>query len=112
MKQTLMGRSLVFGSILAVVLTGCASAPPLTDAGAHVRRITTKQAQACKFVQTVQYDDRIFSTGKTPTVMQAIGENNLRNAVGRTDANAFVVTKDESDWFLGTISYQADAYEC
>jgi len=44
--------------------------------------------------------------------MQAIGENNLRNAVGRTDANAFVVTKDESDWFLGTISYQADAYEC
>jgi hypothetical protein len=95
-----------------VLLTSCASAPTLTDAGAHVREITAKQARSCKFVQTIQYNDRIFEMGKDPTVMKAIGENNLRNKVGLSGANAFVLTKDDSDWFLGTVAYQGDAYIC
>lgn len=97
---------------LLVCLASCASAPPLTEAGARVRVITAEQAKSCKFVQTVQYNDRIDSMGKTPSLMDAIGENNLRNEVGAVGANAYVSTKAERETFLGTVDYEGDAYIC
>jgi hypothetical protein len=97
---------------LVTTITACASAPPMTDAGSRVRVITAEQSKACKFVRVVQYNDRIISVGKDSTVMKAIGETNLRNEVGATGANAFVLTKDDSNWFLGTVAYQGDAYTC
>lgn len=97
---------------LVATLTACASAPPMTDAGSRVRVITAEQAKACKFVRVVQYNDRILGMGKDPTVMKAIGETSLRNEVGAAGANAFVLTKDDSNWFLGTVAYQGDAYTC
>lgn len=93
-------------------LVGCASAPPLTEPGARVRIIDAQQAKACKFVRVVQYNDRILAMGKNATVMKAIGETNMRNEVARAGANAFVLTKDDSEWFLGNVAYQGDAYEC
>lgn len=101
-------------SILVLVagLASCASAPPLTDAGSRVRVISADQSKACKFIKIVQYNDRIISMGKDQTVMKAIGETNLRNQVGATGANAFVLVKDDSNWFLGTVAYQGDAYTC
>ncbi|MCW7540433.1 hypothetical protein OOT46_21630 [Aquabacterium sp. A7-Y] len=99
-------------AVLVTVLAGCASAPPLSEAGARVRAVTAEQAKQCKFVKTVQYTDRILGMGKDPTVMRAIGETNLRNEVGLTGANAFVVTKNDSNWFLGNVDYQAEAFTC
>ncbi|WP_367576109.1 DUF4156 domain-containing protein [Noviherbaspirillum album] len=97
---------------LSFSLSGCASAPPLSAQAAQVRTITTQQAGSCKFVRVAQYDDRILSVGKDATVMRSIGENNLRNAVANLGANAMLITKEDSNWFLGTVSYQADAYNC
>jgi hypothetical protein len=102
----------LFAASIMIFLTSCATAPQLTDAGAQVHTITAQQARTCKFVRTIQYNDRIIEMGKDPTVMKAIGENNIRNEVADSGANSFVLTKDDSDWFLGTVAYQADAYNC
>lgn len=99
--------------LLAVSLSACASAPPLTEAGAHVRKITTEQARSCKFLRIVQYNDNLFlNVGKNPTVMRAIGDTNMLNLVAAAGANAYVLTKDDSNWFIGTVAYQGDAYIC
>lgn len=97
---------------IALTLSGCAAAPPLTGAGASVRAITPQQAMSCKFVRVVQYNDRINGMGKDPMVMKAIGETSLRNEVGAAGANAYVSTKEDSNWFLGNVAYQGDAYVC
>ena len=99
-------------STFAILLAGCAAAPPLTDAGAQTRPITSEQAKECKFLRTIQYNDRIYSLGKDPTVMRAIGETNLRNRVGAANANAYVIKKNDSNWFMGSVSYEAEAYKC
>lgn len=93
-------------------LTACASAPPLTEAASRVRFISAEQAKSCKFVKVVQYTDRILSMGKNATVMKAIGEAGLRNEAGTTGANALVITKDESEWFLGNVGYTGEAFNC
>lgn len=108
--RVFMRKFLATSILLAVA--GCASAPPLSSAGASVRAITTDQAKACKFVRVVQYNDRINSMGKDPTVMKAIGETSLRNEVGAAGANAYVSTKEDSNWFLGNVAYQGEAYLC
>jgi len=95
-----------------VFLTACASSPPLTDAASRVRFITADQAKSCKFVKVVQYTDRILSMGKNATVMKSIGEAGLRNEVGSTGANAVVITKEESDWFLGNVGYTGEVFTC
>lgn len=102
----------IFTIILPLGLIACASAPPLTDAGSRVRIVTEQQSNLCKFDRVVQYNDRILSMGKDPTVMKAIGETNLRNQVGSIGDNSFVIKKYSSDWFLGTISYVGEAYVC
>ncbi|MFM1907991.1 MAG: hypothetical protein RLZZ591_1668 [Pseudomonadota bacterium] len=103
-----------FASSIALVLamTACASAPNLSDAGARLQAVSADQAKACKFVRVVQFNDRILGMGKDPTVMRAIGETNLRNAVAATGADTFVVTRDDSNWFMGSVSYEAQAYRC
>jgi hypothetical protein len=93
-------------------LTACASAPPLSDSGSRARFISAEQAKTCKFVKVVQYTDRILSMGKNATVMKAIGEAGLRNEVGAAGANAVVITKDESEWFLGNVGYTGEAFNC
>lgn len=97
---------------LAASFAGCASAPPLSTDGARVRAIDVAAARSCRFVQTVQYTDRIHALGKDTTTMRAIGEANLRNLVGAAGANSYVLTKDESNWFLGTVAYTGEAYAC
>lgn len=99
-------------AFLTVLLGACASAPPLTEAGSRVRLLSAEQAKSCKFVRVVQYNDRILGMGKNATVMKAIGETNLRNEVARVGGNAFVIQRDESEWFLGNVAYQGEAYEC
>lgn len=103
---------IVVSSVICGTLAACASAPPLTDAGSRVRFITAEQSKSCKFVQVVQYTDRIISMGKNATVMKSIGEAGLRNEVGKTGANAVVITKDESEWFLGNVGYTGEAFTC
>lgn len=93
-------------------LTACASAPPLTNNGSKVRIISVEQAESCRFLQVVQYTDRILSMGKNSTVMKAIGEAGIRNEAGTTGANALVITKDDSEWFLGNIGYTGEAFNC
>ncbi len=105
-------RSAAICSLLALFLAACASAPPLTEAGSRVRLISAEQARACRFVKVAQYNDRILSTGKNATVMKAIGETNLRNEVGAAGGNAFVITKDHSEWFLGNVAYTGEAFVC
>lgn len=112
MKSAIYQVSKLLGIILIIFVASCASAPPLTQAGAQVRVITAEQAKACKFVKTVQYNDRIDSMGKTPSLMDAIGENNLRNMVAAAGANAYIATKSERETFLGTVDYEGDAYIC
>ncbi|MGA0570990.1 hypothetical protein ACO2Q9_09755 [Variovorax sp. VNK109] len=98
--------------VVVAMLLGCASPPPLSEAGARVRAITRDQAKDCRFVRVVQYNQREMTTGKTTTVLKAIGETNIRNAVASHGANAFVLIKEETDWFLGTMDYQAEAFSC
>ena len=112
MKNNLKTYVVGFVGAISILLTGCAAAPPLTDAGARTRPITPGQAKECKFVRTIQYNDRIYSLGKDPTVMRAIGETNLRNKVGAANANSYVVKKNDSNWFMGSVSYEAEAYIC
>jgi len=50
--------------------------------------------------------------GKNATVMKSIGEAGLRNEVGSTGANAVVITKEESDWFLGNVGYTGEVFTC
>ena len=106
-------RSARISTILTVVLfLGCASAPSLTDTGSRVRLIQKDQAAQCRFLRVVQYSDRVLGMGKSPTVMKAIGETSLRNAVAAVGGNAFVLLKDDSDWFLGNVAYQGEAFVC
>lgn len=106
------GFKVAFTVALVTAITACASAPNLSDAGARLQAVSTDQAKACKFVRVVQFNDRILGMGKAPTVMRAIGETNLRNAVAATGADTFVVTRDDSNWFMGSVSYEAQAYRC
>jgi hypothetical protein len=98
--------------LLITVLSGCASAPELSDVGSKAREITEQDAKHCKFIKIIQYNDRIYSFGKDPTIIRSIGVNNIKNKVGSAGANAYVTTKDDSNWFMGSIAYQADAYKC
>lgn len=91
---------------------GCATAPSLTGSGKLARQIDVQQAKMCRFIQVVNYDDRIIGMGKDGTVMKAIGDNSIRNATGAAGGNAYVLTKEDDNWFLGNISFQADAYFC
>jgi hypothetical protein len=50
--------------------------------------------------------------GKDDTVMKSIGDTNLRNEVAAVGGNAYVILKNDSNWFLGTVAYQAEAYVC
>lgn len=93
-------------------VAGCASAPNLSDSGARLRAASAEQVKSCKFVRVVQFNDRILGVGKDATVMRAIGESSLRNAVAATGADSFVVTRDDSNWFLGTVAYEAQAFQC
>jgi hypothetical protein len=95
-----------------MAIAACASAPNLSDGGARLRAVNADQAKACKFVRVVQFNDRILGVGKDPTVMRAIGETSLRNSVAATGADTFVVTRDDSNWFMGSVSYEAQAYRC
>ena len=95
-----------------VLLVSCASAPPLTDGGAQVRQITKAYSAQCEFVKIVQYNDRIDSMGKNATLMKAIGDTNIRNMVALADGNAFVPQKEDADWFLGNVAYQAEVFRC
>lgn len=72
--------------LIAVALSACASAPPLTEAGSRVRFISAEQAKPCKFIKVVQYTDRVMSVGKNATVMKAIAEAGLRNEAGTAGA--------------------------
>ena len=76
--------------------------------------MSAEQARKCKFLRSVQYEDRTYSFGKTPGVMKSIGESGLRNetVVRAPDANAIVISRGESNWFAGATSYQAEAYAC
>ncbi len=115
MKSAVHHASLVRPvAIVATVLlfAACASPPSLSEQGARVRAVTREDAKACRFVRVVQYNQREVTTGKTTTVMKAIGETNIRNAVAGYGANAFVLIKEETDWFLGTMDYQAEAFTC
>lgn len=98
--------------LLFLLLSGCASAPPLSNRGAQVRGLLPGQVAACKYLQTVQYNDRIMGLGKDGTLMKSIGDTNLRNEVAAVGGNEYVVLKNDSNWFLGTVAYQADAYIC
>ena len=104
----------IFYAAACATIVGCANPPAVTDAGARLRILTAEQAGKCKFLRSVQYDDRYYTMGKTPGVMKAIGESSLRNevAIKAPDANAMVVTRDDSSWFVGSVSYQAEAYTC
>ncbi len=112
MKSIFKSLRVLLAIFLAVAIDGCASAPQLTGAGAGARSITPNEAKECKFIRVVQYNDRIISLGKDPTVMKAIGETNLRNQIGAAGGNAYVTTKNDSNWFMGSVSYQAEAYSC
>ena len=100
--------------LLITLVTGCAKAPQLTKSGSLVREISKQDAETreCKFIKTINYQDRLFSVGKTPMVMKAVGEANIQNMVGNTGATHYVILKSDSDWFLGAISYRAEAYIC
>ena len=63
-------------------------------------------------MKIVQYNDWILGMGKNATVMKAIGETNLRNEVAAGGGNAFVITKDDSEWFMGNVAYTGEAYAC
>lgn len=106
-------RALIVAGACAAI-AGCANPPAVSDSGSRLRMISAEQAGKCKFLRSVQYDDRIYTLGKTPGVMKSIGESGLRNevAVRAPEANAIVVTRDESSWFVGSVSYQAEAYAC
>lgn len=98
--------------IFIILLTACASAPPLSEQAKKVRQINLDQKSECKFIQVVQYNDRIDSMGKNATVMKAIGTNNIRNLAAEAGANAFLLTKEHAEWFLGQISYEAETFLC
>lgn len=106
-------RALVAAGV-CMAIAGCANPPAVADIGSRLRMISAEQAGKCKFLRSVQYDDRIYTLGKTPGVMKSIGESGLRNEVAARapEANAIVLTRDESSWFVGSISYQAEAYAC
>jgi hypothetical protein len=95
-------------------LAGCANAPAVNNSASRIRLISKEEAMSCRFIRIVQYDDRIYALGKSATVMRAIGETGLRNEVASqaAGANAFVLKKDDSSWFLGTVAYQGEAFSC
>lgn len=94
--------------VVLALLAGCASIP---DA-APVRIITSNQTAGCAFVGPVTYDEYINALGKTPARFQAIGEANIKNRAAAIGANAVVLTKQETGWFLGNPSFAGDAYRC
>jgi hypothetical protein len=49
---------------------------------------------------------------KAPMIMRGIGRNNIRNKVALTGGNAFVLVTKDSNFFTGTVFYEADAYKC
>jgi len=102
----------ILTTLIMLVLSSCATAPRLTEGGAKVRKVTQKQAEKCAFIRTVQYQDRILSLGKEPLIMRSIGLNNIRNKVSAVRGNAYVLTRKESNFFMGSIFYEADAYKC
>ena len=89
-----------------VAVTGCANRPAISGAASLLKVIPAEQARKCKFLRSVQYEDRIYGLGKTPGVMKSIGESGLRNevSVSAPDANAIVIMHVQDSWFVGSIS--------
>lgn len=98
--------------ICLLMLTGCASIPPLSSGGEHVRLITAADAKACEFIQNVTYTDTIAGMGKSYGLVHQAGENGLRNAIARVGANAYVSTQADADFFWGHVNYGGEAYHC
>lgn len=105
-------RPSVEGILIASVLAGCASVPTTSTAAAAVRFISPEQARTCHPVGHLTYDEHIDALGKTPGQFQAIGEASIRNRAAAVDANAVVLTKQETGWFWGNPSFAGDAYRC
>lgn len=95
-----------------MLLSACASAPPITDSALHIRLINAEHARTCKFIQVVQHNEHIYGLGKTSTIMKEIGETKLRNQVVSAGGNALVITKDDSNAFFGDVAMEGEAYLC
>ena len=95
-----------------IVLSGCATAPPISDAASQVQIIDPFQARACTYIRQVNYIDRILGLGKDPTVMDAIGVASLRNLVAAAGGNSVVIIHRESSWATGSINWEGKAYQC
>lgn len=100
--------------LFAVAGAGCATqgpAAPHADANS-VRLIAADDASACKFVTTIHYFDTIVAEGEDPSVNKSIAEQNLKRKVAASGANAFVVVRNDSNFYLGRVSYDGKAYAC
>lgn len=101
--------------VVGFVLSGCAttSIVPLSENGQRIREISNEESKSCTFIKTVFYVDSYFwKVGKTPSIMRALGESNLRNVVGESGGDSFVITQDDHNFFMGTVNYKADAFVC
>jgi hypothetical protein len=97
---------------IVFLVAGCASVPPLSSGGEHVRLITAADAKVCKFVQNVTYTDTLTGMGKSYGLVHQAGETGLRNAVAGVGGNAYVSTQADADWFWGHVNYSGEAYKC
>ena len=93
-------------------LSACASAPALSQDGSSVRQITVQKARTCDFLANVKFAKAIDGLGKTPSLVQEIGLNGLKNDVAAAGGNAYLLTDQSSDWFIGYVDLAARAYQC
>jgi hypothetical protein len=93
-------------------LTACAAIPALTDAGAQVEQITAQEASSCEPLRVIAFHRTVLSNGRNPSALEEIGQNGLRNAIGKAGGNAFVRADSHGDWFYGNVNYSAQAYKC
>lgn len=107
-------RKIKLAMILLVVssLSACLSIPPLSAGGDRVRRITELRAEKCRFIERVEYADKVHGFGIEHARLVAIGVHTIRNKVAATGGNAFVLHRSETDIWFGGIFYSADAYKC
>ena len=112
LRSTKVRRSAHFGFLIALTLTGCAAVPPLTESGQQVVRITPDEAKACQFLKTVTFHRTVLGAGQEPGIVDAIGENGVRNAIAAAGGNACVKAEQHPDFFAGRINFSADAYQC
>jgi hypothetical protein len=96
----------------ALTLSACANVPqsPGSDA---VRILTADQARACTLVKPVTFaESQVATVGKSPWLWQRLTEQGLKNAAAAAGGNAVTLTKDEGNWFVGTLNATGDAYRC